>query len=148
MIKVSTSTTIARPADQVFAYLADVTKQPEWEPTVLACRLNSSEPMREGSTATQTMKDKESKRDVTLTVAEYEVGRRIQFEKQWPYPISFGWVIEPNGSGTQVTYLVELGVQGMMRALLSVMRVLSALGLKTPIHRDLNNIKKRIEESN
>jgi hypothetical protein len=39
VFKVAIDAYISKLVDEVFAYLADVTKQPEWEPSILACRL-------------------------------------------------------------------------------------------------------------
>jgi uncharacterized protein YndB with AHSA1/START domain len=145
MFKFSTDAHISKPVDQVFAYLANVAKQPEWEPNILACQLDGAGPIQKGSTATQTVRRKGGEHQVSLTVTEFEPGRRLKFEKQWPFRTAFGWILEPSDGGTHVTYPVELDAKGFFRIALSLMRVFAVFGMRTPIHRDLDNIKKRVE---
>jgi uncharacterized protein YndB with AHSA1/START domain len=145
MFKFSVRGRIARPVDEVFAYLADVTKQSEWEPNIVSCHLNDDAPIRVGATATQRIRVKGKEREVQLTVAEYEPGKRIRFEKQKPVYISFGWTLEPEEGGTKVDYPVELAFRGTVRVILGLMRLLVPFGFKTPVHKDLARIKANLE---
>jgi uncharacterized protein YndB with AHSA1/START domain len=146
MFKFHVTGTIARPVNEVFAYVADVRRQPEWEPNIVSCTPDADGPLAEGMTATQIMREKGGERRVTLTVADLEPGRRLRFVKESPFHISFGWLLEPVGGETRVTYPVELDAPPVMRAALAFMRVMTMFGWKgTPIHRDLARIKERLE---
>ena len=49
--------TIASSVPQVFAYICDVERWPEWAPTVLECRIRGGGPLQPGSRVEQRAKD-------------------------------------------------------------------------------------------
>jgi uncharacterized protein YndB with AHSA1/START domain len=49
MLKLDFSCEIKRPVEEVFAYLTDPAKVPEWNPAVLQCREEPSGPVQVGS---------------------------------------------------------------------------------------------------
>lgn len=49
MIEVTSEVTIDRPADEVFAFLADAENNPKWQQGMERCQWTSTPPIREGS---------------------------------------------------------------------------------------------------
>lgn len=146
MFDVEIDIELSTPVEEVFAYLADVTRQPEWEPHIRECTPDGELPLHVGSTATQRIEVMGEVRDVTLTVIELTPGACIRFEKSVPIPITFGWDLTPSSGGTHVRYRVTLGVTGTKRLGFLVMRALIPLGVKTPLHADLERIRRATEK--
>ncbi len=126
------------PIEEVFAYLTDVGKQPEWTHFLVACTLTGEEPIGLGSVAVQTIKMMGKTQEIELYVVEFEKNRRVRFEKHEPFYITFGFELEAKAHRTQVVYSVEMKPTGLF-------------GLFIPLiahkenERDMANIKNRVE---
>lgn len=130
-------TVIKCPADQVFAYLADVRRQPEW--THMMEQVRFDEPGQQvGARAVQTMKIFGRRRDFALTTTVYEPGRRIHFSKTEPFPIRFGFELVPEGERTRVAYVVEMEPRGLFRLMIGLIG-------KRENTKDLETIRRLLE---
>ena len=74
IVKVQVREEIAAPADAVFAYVADLTNNSDWQSGVAATRLTDGSPMELGATYEQTLDDGKS---ATYVVTALEPGRSI-----------------------------------------------------------------------
>lgn len=141
MIKHVIETEIRRRPADVFSYLADVTKMTEWEPNTLRCQPIGDQALGRGSKAVQTFKMFGRQSDVTLTVVDYKLNHRLRFQKNEPFPISFGWTLKTAREGTHVVYSAVLEPKGIFRlmALFMKSRILKQ------IENDLASIKRNLE---
>jgi carbon monoxide dehydrogenase subunit G len=115
---------IARPADEVFAFLADFENNPRWQGGMRSCTWTSREKQVVGSTYVQEARFLGRRIDTHFRVTEYEPGRKISIEStKSTFPIQVTRKVEPLGEGRcrvtahirgQPTGLLEL-FSGMVR---------------------------------
>src|SRR5919204_4095697 len=80
MISTEGTESVARPAAEVFGFVADVRNDPRWHTDVLEARLQGDGPVGKGSTFEITIKPAMGERGGTATVREYEPPKRIVFD--------------------------------------------------------------------
>ncbi len=142
MFRHQTQVDVGKPPAQVFSYLCDVERQPEWQPDIRSCRWDAPGPVAVGKTARQVLRLFGKEREATLTVDVHEPDRAIRFAKTIPFPIRFGWRLEPTGpSATRVTYQAEAEPAGIFRLLSPLL----APGIRKTIERESLVIKERVE---
>ena len=78
MIEVTTSVSILRSSDDVFAYLADMANNPSWQKGMRSCTWTSEPPVGIGSTYGQTASFLGKTIESSFEVVEFEVGERIR----------------------------------------------------------------------
>ncbi len=145
MSRPAASIVIARPPAEVFAYMDDVSREPEWQPGL---RSATQEP--EGPTEVGTKKTYTSSflgRDVknTYVVKELEPGRRVVYETTPDSTISTRTeiVCEPDPGGTKVMMRVEGKPKGVLRFVPS--SVLET-AFTEEVQSALGRLKKLLEE--
>src|SRR3972149_1814733 len=77
MITKETSIVINRPVEQVFAAMADVKNQPQWDPGLLEARLTPDGPLSVGTKITEARKFMGRTSENTGEVVEFEPNVRI-----------------------------------------------------------------------
>ena len=75
MAPITNTTEVARPADEVFAYVTDPSHMPEWQKGCLSGRLDTPT-TRLGSRCTTTRKIGGQEREVTTEITEYDPPHR------------------------------------------------------------------------
>jgi uncharacterized protein YndB with AHSA1/START domain len=123
MISGESSTTVARPAQDVFDYMSDLRNDPEWHTDILEARLTSDGPVAKGSTYAITFKPFMGQSEGTVTVLEYDAPRRFAFRGQMGKmtPV-ITTTIEPEGGGSRVTRRVEMDPPGIMKLMQPLMK--------------------------
>jgi uncharacterized protein YndB with AHSA1/START domain len=137
-MKLRVETELAKNIDDVFAYLADPAKIPEWESNTLECRVEG--PVQAGAVARQRIKMMGKVNDVALRIVEHVPGRRVVYAKDDPFPITFGWTLTAEGSRTRVVYDVELQPKGFFK----IMAPLMGGAIRKQVEKDMASIAKRI----
>lgn len=98
MTDISTSIEIARPAEEVFAFVADMANNPDWQKGQQSCEWTSEPPLRLGSTYDQTASFLGKTITSSFEVTEYEHGHRIRIvSTQGSMPIDVTRTVEPLG---------------------------------------------------
>jgi hypothetical protein len=106
--------------DEVFAYLCDVARWPEWAPTVLEGRIRGGGPMQAGSRVEQRAKlplglSRSRSQEVTLVEAPHQLAFAGPFgtaSARW------GMEFEPlDGKQTDAMMWIEVDLTGVMRAM-------------------------------
>jgi uncharacterized membrane protein len=94
---------IARPADEVYAYLADPANLPEWQDEVVEVRGTTGEPLPVGATFTEVRtflgKRIESEIEVTVSTPGREYSLR---SRSGPVQFSVRHLIEPGDTATRL----------------------------------------------
>jgi carbon monoxide dehydrogenase subunit G len=105
---------IARPPEDVFAYLTDVSKLPEWQSSATSAEADG--PLREGARIRERRRFMGRDVKTELEVTAYELLRRFDVESRGG-PVSYGirHALEPSAAGTRLHVEVEAKVGGMMR---------------------------------
>ena len=114
-MQVDTTTTIARPPADVFAFVADGRNDPAWHTDVLDVR-SSTEAVGKGTVFDVKVKPSMGVSEGTMTVTRFEPDILIEYEgRMGKMAPTVTHMCEPAGEGTRVTRRVVLDPPGMMR---------------------------------
>jgi uncharacterized protein YndB with AHSA1/START domain len=119
MAPISTSIEIARPAEDVFAYVTDPTRFPEWQQGVVSGRLDTATP-RVGSRCTTVRRIGGREREVTTELTTCEPPYRWADRGiEGPIRAIVALTVEPlaDGSRSRVTIDVDFTGHGIGRLL-------------------------------
>ncbi len=106
MVKFEVAVEINRPIDEVFAYLDDPTKTPEWNSIVEEAR-PSETPVRRGTTISSRARFLGRKIESTFEVVEHVPNKKVVQRAEKPFPFTLTNVFEAAGEGTRVTGAFE-----------------------------------------
>lgn len=117
-IRTESRLTIAGRIDEVWAYICDVGRWPEWAPTVLACWVVGGGPLQPGSRVQQRAKDLGRKHPRSQEVTTVEAPRQLAFAGTMGTSAArWGMEFEPvNDSQTDAKMWIEVDLAGIMRA--------------------------------
>ena len=101
------SVKIDRPVDQVFAYLAEGTNDPEFSPRVLEITKTTDGPTGVGTIFKSRVKDAGMKTDREFEITEFEPPSRIRWaeiSKNIVTASEGGYDLAPEGEGTKLSF--------------------------------------------
>lgn len=143
MIRFETEHTIARPADDVWTYAADVLRHPEWM-AVTDARVLRGTGTEIGARGREHLLFGPFRWDVAFEVVEAEPGRRIVWRSVAGPPFEFDVALdlEPiDPTSTRATYAAAIQLRGLWR----VLSPLVAMEGKAGQARELRRLKERVE---
>ena len=134
--------TIARPADEVFAFLADFSNIPAWNYAITGTVQTSPGPARVGATYRQTRTiPRHSEESLEITV--FEPPSRLAVQGQLgPFQATTSYLLEPAAGGTRLTNDVELEPSS---TLLRPFGPLAIPRVKAAVARNLGTLKQLLE---
>ena len=104
MVNVEIPVNIDRPVEEVFAYLSDVARIPEWNHMVDEV-VPSESPLRVGSTTRLKMRLLGRRIEATQEVTELEINRRVVIKTGAPISVTDTWTFESLGENrSRLTY--------------------------------------------
>ena len=111
--------TIAGSVDDVWAYLCDVGRWPEWAPTVLECRVRGGGPLQPGARVEQRAKDLWWTHHRSQEVTAVEPPRHVAFAGPMGSSAArWGMELKPvDDRLTDTEMWIEVDLAGIMRAL-------------------------------
>lgn len=112
-IQIDESTTIQRPTEEVFAYVAKLENMPEWQDSVL--QVTPEGDVGVGTKAKVRIHFAGRTWDSDLEVSEYEAGRQIGYRARSPVPGHFVIVVEPDGQATRVREVGTIEPSGFFK---------------------------------
>ena len=117
-IRTESRMTIARSVHEVWAYLCDVGRWPEWAPTVLEGRVRAGGPLQPGSRVEQRAKDLWRTHGRSQEVTAVEAPRYVAFAGPMGTSAArWAMELEPPGDGqTDALMWIEIDLAGIMRA--------------------------------
>jgi carbon monoxide dehydrogenase subunit G len=116
MITAESSTSIARPADEVFEFVSDLRNDPRWHTDIREALLTGDGPIKKGTTFAVRFKPFMGQSEGTVTVSDYERPRRLVLQgKMGKMAPTLILSVEPQGEGSRFTRRVEMEPPGMMR---------------------------------
>jgi uncharacterized membrane protein len=145
MIPFRTEQTIERPADEVWAYAADITRHPEWM-GVLEARLTSGRPTEIGARGIERMQLGPRRVDVGLEVSESIPARRIAWRMAGGSPFAGEVTLDLEALGpdrTRAVWSGSIGLTGWWR----LIERLIAAEVKTGEATELRRLKERLESA-
>jgi hypothetical protein len=110
--------TIAGSVGDVWAYVCDVGRWPEWAPTVLECWVQGGGPLQPGSQVEQRAKDLGRNHGRTQEVTAVEAPRHVAFAgRMGTSAARWAMELEPlDAKRTDAKMLIEVDLAGIMRA--------------------------------
>jgi uncharacterized membrane protein len=115
MISVEIPVDIDRPVEEVYAYLSDVARIPEWNSMVDEV-VPSDTPLRVGSTAHIKMRLLGRRIEATLEIIELEPNRRVVVKTGAPISVTDTYTFEALGVGrSRLTYLTVGETKGFFK---------------------------------
>ena len=139
--------TIASSVPEVWAYVCDVGRWPEWAPTVLECRVRGGAPLQPGSRVEQRAKGIfGSSRYRMQCVTALEAPRCLAFAGPMGIsPARWGMEFEPvDDRQTEAKMWVEVDLESLMRAIPG--RVLNGR-IRRVMDREMAAIKAAVESA-
>ena len=125
MIKSAESVVIARPADEVFRYVADLRNEPSWHVDVASVPADTDPVPVVGKSYPLKFKPFMGKTDGVLTAVAVEPGARVTYEADFAgLQPRITYTVEREGDGTRFTRAVEMqprGVKVLMTPMMAIM---------------------------
>jgi uncharacterized protein YndB with AHSA1/START domain len=106
MVKFEISTHVNRPVADVFKYMADPAKLPEWN-NVVEEATPSETPVRVGTKIETHARFLGRKIETTAVVTEYELNKRYTSKSEKPFQLSITTITEADGGGTKLTAVFD-----------------------------------------
>ena len=117
-IRTESRITIASSIGEVWDYVCDVGRWPQWAPTVLECWVRGGGPLQPGSRVDQRAKDLGRTHPRSQEVTAVEAPRSVAFAgTMGPSASRWGMELEPlDDKQTDAKMWIEIDLAGMMRA--------------------------------
>jgi len=100
---------IHRPADEVFAFLAEPANLPRWQMSLIAVRPHRRGPLRPGVEVTETRQFLGRTMETTWVCTEHRPTRSVIESDEGPVPFRGIWELEAEGGATTFTWTLETG---------------------------------------
>ena len=133
---------IARPLDEVFAYVADARNRPAWDESVDTEELTSPEPIGVGTTVRTEFRSMGRPYEYTWEVVEHQPPNRQTIEStSGPFPTTLAYELEGREGGTWV----DFSVTGRPTGLLRVLQPLIARNTQANLDRGFERLRQLLE---
>ena len=144
-IRTESRLTIASSVDEVWAYVCDVGRWPQWAPTVLECRVRGGGPLQPGSRVDQRAKDLGRTHSRSQEVTAVEAPRYVAFAGRMGTSASrWAMELEPvDDKQTDAKMWIEIDLAGIMRAVPGLLKG----SLQRVSNREMVAIKAAVESS-
>jgi uncharacterized protein YndB with AHSA1/START domain len=114
MVRSSESVVVARPADEVYRYVADLRNEPKWHVDIASVPAETDQIPVVGKTYPLTFKPFLGKTEGTFTALEVEPGARVVYRADFAgLQPRITYTVEPAGEGTRFTRTVEMRPTGL-----------------------------------
>ena len=126
MIDVTVATTVERPVDEVFAFVADMENEPRWHTDILDAERLTEGDVREGTKYRVRFRSQPmSAPEGTVEIVEFQPGRRIvsrsDMDNMKP---ELTHVFEEENGRTKVTRRIQIETSGFMTLMSPVMKMM------------------------
>jgi hypothetical protein len=144
-IRTESRITIASSVREVWAYVCDVGRWPEWAPTVLECWVGGGAPLRPGSRVEQRAKDLGRTHGRSQEVTAVEEPRYVAFAGTMGTSASrWGMELEPvDDTRTDAKMWIEVDLAGIMRTVPGLLKG----SLQRVSDREMVAIKAAVESA-
>lgn len=108
------STYIARPVDEVFAYVTNLRNVPAWDRSCLSMEVEDRGPLRVGARVHERRSLMGRRLHVVTDITAYEPPRAFALRGDRPFPVRGGYRFAPEGPGTRIEYYAESEPRGLL----------------------------------
>lgn len=114
MAPIATSVEIARSPEDVFAYIVDVPRHPEWQEGLVSATLETDGPVRVGSRVVHRRKLGLGTAAATSEITAFDPPHRLGFRGiDGPIRAEGSQRVEPVGGGSRVSFEMEMRGRGL-----------------------------------
>jgi Polyketide cyclase / dehydrase and lipid transport len=133
---------IARPLDEVFAFVGDVRNRPSWDDSVDSEELTSPEPIGVGTTVRTLLTSMGKQYEYTWTIVEHEAPHSMKVEStSGPFPTTLLFHFNGRDDGT----LVEASVTGRPTGFMRLLQPVIARTTQKNLDRGYGRLKRLLE---
>lgn len=146
MPPVTGSVEIARPADEVFSYVADVRRRGEWQDSVQRVEVETGETTGIGTRVLETRRVPGGPRTFRWEVSDYDPPNRWGFRGVGNPVNAVGvmtFVPVEGGSKTRASFEIDFEARGIAK----LMAAFARRGARVEVPRDLAQLKRKLEAS-
>jgi uncharacterized protein YndB with AHSA1/START domain len=137
---------IARPPEEVYAYVTDPSRFPEWQHDVVRVRIQGGRPLSAGSRFTTTRRIGPAEQTMTQEITELSPPRRWAARGvDGPLRPSAEVTVEPLAGGTRSRVTIALDFEGQGIGKLLPLEAIRRMATKTA-PKSYRNLKERLEQ--
>lgn len=141
-MRIEHSVVIDRPVEEVFAFLNDAEKLPQWNTAITDARQTSQGPIGVGTTFHLSAQFLGRRMDSQSEVTAYEPNQQISYKtKSGPVPMDATYKLEPAGGATRVLEVIEAEPGSFFRLAEPVLKRMAQRQMET----SLSNLKDLLE---
>lgn len=142
MVRIEEQATINRPVEEVFAYMSDIERQPEWVSTLTSSQKTGSGPTGVGTTYRQGVKFLGRRMEMDCEILAYEPPTLYAFRaRSGPMRMEMRMTLAASGTETTLTQVAE----GESNGLLKLADPIMARSMKKQFAADLESLKTLLE---
>lgn len=144
MIDVTVATTVERPVDEVFAFVADMENEPRWHTDIVEAERLTEGEVGEGTTyRVQFRSQPMSPPEGTVEIVEVEPDRRIVSRSDMGnMKPELTHIFEEMNGGTKVTRRIQIETSGLMTLMSPMMKMM----VRRRNVEFLDNLKRLLED--
>jgi uncharacterized protein YndB with AHSA1/START domain len=136
------SVEIARPPEEVFAYLTDFSQATEWQENLVSANVEGDGPFGVGSRVRMTRRIGKTERTMTNEVTEHDPPRSWAFRGiDGPVRAKGKGTLEPDGDGARTRFTMELDFEGH-----GIGKLLVPLVVRRQARGDVAKSQERLKE--
>lgn len=140
MIRIELELEIERPAEEVFEYLADLERLPDWQSSAVETRVDGPIGVGTRFTETRRMLGREGRTELEVTV--FEPARRLTLRSlSGPVKVNVDHRLEPRGDGTILSVVAEAEPGSLMKLAEPVL----ARQARRELRSDFERLKELLE---
>ena len=145
---ITESIDIGRPPHDVFAYVSDMARHPEWQDKLLSCTVEGEGPTRIGTRVKQTRRVGGGTRTFTLEVTDYDPPNRLGFRGvDGPVRPQGRITLEPLDGGQRTRYSARLDFDRAWPRLPATDSRACAESARKQLPDSLQRLKEKLEAS-
>jgi uncharacterized membrane protein len=142
MAPITESIEIARPPEEVFAYVDDLSRHGEWQSQIESTRVETEGPTRVGTRVVETRRVPGGPREFTYEITEHDPPRLAAFRILNGPIRPFGRVtFEPSAAGTRYTVQLDFEGHGFGKLIAPLVR----RDARRRLPQDVARLKERVE---
>lgn len=146
-LAVEVTTHIARPIDEVYAFVSDPAKMPLWVNYVEEAEFTEESEPRVGATFDIKYTYGRRVSDITMEITEFNRPTRFAYKTiKGPYPIRATYTLAPEGEGTRFTYFQDAESDSPITALMfTLLGFLLKIPTRSLLRKNSERMKAEVE---
>jgi uncharacterized protein YndB with AHSA1/START domain len=141
MIQHEVTIHLNQPVEQVFAFLTDTSKLSTWQSNLIKSEQLTEGPLRAGSRFREVRRINNKEEEIQAEITALEPNKRLETKTVTKPEAMVSYVLDPEQSGTRLSYKFALVTSGLMRLL----EPMIASSIKKDTEADLETLKRILE---